>query len=147
MTNQVVDIAFDVADIGSVNYISANTGQLVRIVIQTIDGYGNRCDLDGYGYPILDGYGNPANSYTDGYVAPVVESVLLPDLTWATGYPQAMTRLSLGLYASSLILQNGVSAVGTYIVSVRRLDNEIVVWDTYVINVGRPFGITSVTPV
>lgn len=147
MANQVVNIAFDVADTGSVNYIFANTGQLIRIVVQTLDGYGNRCDLDGYGYPIVDGYSSPIDGYTDGYVPPIVESILYPDLTYAIGYPRSMTRISLGLYGFYLSVPNGISSVGTYIVSIRRLDSGVVVWDTYVVNAARPFGITSVTPV
>ena len=61
---------------GSVNYIFANTGQTVRLVVQVLDsngypvdldGYGNW--LDGYGYLLPDGYYSdpPDGYYPDGY--------------------------------------------------------------------------------
>jgi len=60
---------------GSVNYIFANTGQTVRLIVQTLDGNGYPADLDGYGN-WLDGYGyllpdgyysDPPDGY-DGYI-------------------------------------------------------------------------------
>jgi hypothetical protein len=61
---------------GSVNYIFANTGQTVRLIVQVLgsdgrpmdlDGYGNW--LDGYGYLLPDGYYSdpPDGYYPDGY--------------------------------------------------------------------------------
>lgn len=109
---------------GAANYIFANTGQLVRLVVQTLDGY-NR---------------------VDGYV-PVVESVLFPDLSLAAGYPLQMTRLSTGLYAHGLQLPLGADALGTYVASVYWEENEQPKWETFAINVSRPFGISAVSPI
>lgn len=113
---------------GSAIYIFANTGQLIRLVVQTLDGY--------------DGYGQR----TDGYV-PMVQSIQYPDLSYEIGYPRAMTRLSTGLYAHGLLLPTGADALGTYIASVYWEENGNAKWETYAINVGRPFGISSVSPV
>jgi hypothetical protein len=110
---------------GAANYIFANTGQLVRIVVQTLDGYGNR---------------------VDGYI-PIVDSVLFPDLSVAVGYPLDMTRIGVGLYAHGLQLPTGADALGTYVASVFLVENNISNWETFAINVARPFGISAVTPI
>ena len=62
--------------------ILANPGQTIRLVVQTLDGYGNR---------------------VDGYV-PQVTKVFFPDESIASGYPQAMTKIDTGLYAHGAIL-------------------------------------------
>lgn len=113
------------------NYIFANTGQLVRLVVQTLDGY------DGYSQ-----YGQRI----DGYI-PVVISIQYPDLSYEMGYPRNMTRLSTGLYAHGLLLPEGADALGTYIASVYWEENGKSKWETFAINVARPFGISSITPV
>lgn len=110
---------------GSAQYIFANTGQLIRLAIQTLDGYGDRID---------------------GYV-PVVQSVQFPDLSVAAGYPQAMTRLGTGLYAHGLQLPTGADALGTYIASVYWQEEGLPRWEAFAINVARPFGISSVSPI
>lgn len=110
---------------GVANYIFANTGQLVRLVVQTLDGYGKR---------------------TDGYV-PVVESVLFPDLSVAAGYPQTMMRLGTGLYAHGLQLPTGADALGTYIANVYWEENGQPRWETFAVNVARPFGNSAVSPI
>lgn len=79
------------------NYIFANTGQLVRFVVQTVNGSGQ---------------------LVDGYV-PIVQSVVFPDLSLAAGYPRAMTRISTGLYAHGLQLPTGADALGSYIATVQ----------------------------
>lgn len=106
-------------------YIFANTGQSVRLVIQTLDGYGNR---------------------EDGYI-PVVTSIVFPDLSIAAGYPLAMTRLSTGLYYHSFQIPTGVDALGTYIASVTWTEDGNTKWETFAIHVARPFGISTVTPI
>jgi hypothetical protein len=151
---------------GSVNYIFANTGQSIRLVVQALDANGIPKDLDGY-QNWLDGYGYLTDGYytdapdgyypdgyqdgyagiNDGYYVPVVNSVLFPDLTWATAYPRPMKRLSKGLYIYGLQLPNGTPAIGTYIATTSRMENGIFILETYSINAARPFGITSVTPV
>lgn len=110
---------------GAATYIFANTGQLIRLVVQTLDGYGNRAD---------------------GYT-PVVESVLYPDLSLAAGYPQSMVRLDTGLYGHGLLLPTGADALGTYIASVSWYENGQIKWATFAINVARPFGISAVSPI
>lgn len=116
---------------GAAQYIFANTGQLIRLVVQTLDG-----SVDGYA----------GGNRLDGYV-PVVQSVLFPDLSLAAGYPQAMVRLSTGLYAHGLQLPSGADALGTYVASVYWQENGLPFWETFAINVARPFGISSVSPI
>jgi hypothetical protein len=77
-------------------YLFANPGQLLQLVVQTVDGYGDR---------------------SDGYV-PIVDNVVLPDLSNASGYPLSMTRLQTGLYTHSYQLPRGSSSLGCYIFSV-----------------------------
>lgn len=110
---------------GAATYIFANTGQLVRLVVQTLDGYGN---------------------LSDGY-APVVQSVLFPDLSYAAGYPQTMMRLSTGIYAHGLSLPTGADALGTYIASVFWEEQGLPKWEVFAINVARPFGVSAITPI
>src|SRR5690606_21321648 len=110
---------------GAAIYISANTGQLVRLVVQTIDGYGQR---------------------SDGYV-PMVQSIQYPDLSYEMGYARSMTRLSTGLYAHGLLLPTGADALGTYIASVYWEENGNPKWETFAINVARPFGVSAISPV
>lgn len=122
---------------GSVNYIFANVGQFVQIIVQTLDSNGFPLDLDsrgnwldGYGY-LIDGYwsdapdGYYADGYQDGYAGPndgyyvpVVQKVVFPDLSLATNYPRPMSRIGVGLYSYGLQLPSGITAVGTYVASV-----------------------------
>lgn len=111
---------------GSVNYIFANTGQLVRVAVQTVS--------------------SVTGDRVDGYV-PIINSIIFPDLTVAAGYPQAMTRLGTGLYAHGIQIPVGVDALGSYIVSAYWQEGTQMHWDTFVINVSRPFGISAVTPI
>jgi hypothetical protein len=130
---------------GSVNYIFANTGQTVRLVVQTLNENGIPSELgstsnwlDGYGY-IVDGYYTDApdgyypDGYQDGYAGPndgyyvpVVNSIMFPDLSGAAGYPRPMTRVSVGLYIHGIQLPNGAPAIGTYIASVTWVEPETV---------------------
>jgi hypothetical protein len=72
-------------------------GQTVTIVFETLDGYGSR---------------------SDGYSIPVITRVIFPSLALASGYPQTMTRLDVGLYTFQLTLPTMASAIGTYIVDI-----------------------------
>jgi hypothetical protein len=110
---------------GVATYIFANTGQLVRLVVQTKDGY---------------------STLVDGYV-PVIQSVMFPDLSLAAGYPQSMTRLDLGLYAHGLQLPTGADALGTYIAQVYWEENGESRNEVFAINVARPFGISAASPI
>jgi hypothetical protein len=111
---------------GAANYIFANTGQLIRLVVQTLDGY--------------------EGARVDGYV-PVVASVQYPDLSLAVGYPYPMLRLDTGLYAHGLLLPSGADALGTYIANVYWEENGLPKWEVFAINVARPFGISAVSPI
>ena len=111
---------------GAANYIFANTGQLVRLVVQTVG---------------ADGY------LSDGYNPPVVESVIYPDLSIAAGYPRNMTRLDTGLYASGLLLPEGDEGLGTYIANVYWYENGQRKNEAFAIVAARPFGISSVSPI
>jgi hypothetical protein len=107
--------------------IFANPGQNVTIVIQTLDGYGTRAD---------------------GYAAPQIDSILLPDLTASAGYPQAMTRIEAGLYRHTVTLPSGTAALGTFIVSASWPDPTTAVTQhaAITIQVALPFGNTTVIP-
>ena len=105
--------------------IFANPGQTVRLVVQTLD---------------TDGY------RIDGYV-PQVINVYFPDLSLAAGYPSAMVRIETGLYVHGLVIPTGSTALGTFVVSVYSEDgNSKPIWDTFMIQVARPFGNSSVSP-
>ena len=110
---------------GSANYIFANTGQFVQLVVQTLDGY--------------DG------ARVDGYV-PIVQSLYYPDLSVGLGYPQSMNRVDVGLYAFGVQLPTGADALGTYIASVYWEEIGNPKWASIAINCARPFGISTVCP-
>ena len=112
-------------DLSAATYISANTGQLVRIIVQTTDDNGNRFD---------------------GYV-PIVTSVIYPDLSNALEYPREMVNIGTGLWASGILLEEGADALGTYVASVFWEQNGRPYWETFAINVQRPFGVSAVTPI
>ena len=105
----------------------ANPGQTVRLVTQVLDGY--------------------TNERSDGYV-PSVQSVYFPDQSRATGYPQNMSRIETGLYAHDIVLPTGNSALGTFTISVfyQQPSTGMKIWELFLINVARPFGNTSASP-
>ena len=76
-------------------------GQTVTVVFETLDGYGSR---------------------SDGYSTPIITRVIFPNLSLATGYPQPMTRLDVGLYRFQFGLPSLASSVGTYIVDISYQD-------------------------
>jgi hypothetical protein len=106
--------------------INIRTGQTVRLTIQTVDGYGNR---------------------RDGYT-PIITQVLFPDFSAAAGYPRDMTRVDTGLYVSGLDIPSSVESIGTFIASVFFLqpDTNNPVWETFTIQVDRPYGNVTVAP-
>ena len=86
----------------------------------------------------LDGY------RADGYAgAPIIERVVLPSLSFATGYPVAMNRLDTGLYTYSFLLPSGAVAVGMYIVDLSWYspDTMSLQQDIVLINVTAPYGV------
>ena len=111
----------------SIIAINTNTGQTVRLVSQVLDGY--------------------SGARVDGYT-PIVTSVFFPDLTAAAGYPMAMTRVDTGLFVHGLVIPTGATALGTFVASVFYIQPNTgqEVWDTFLIQVGRPFGNASITP-
>lgn len=106
--------------------IFTNPGQNVTLVIQVVDGYGDR---------------------VDGYV-PQVTQVLFPSLSAASGYPQNMSSIGTGLYGHVLAIPTGTSSLGTFIASVKWTDpsGNGVIWEIFQIQVALPFGNSSVTP-
>lgn len=190
---------------GAANYIFANTGQLVRLVVQTqsgsqIDGYepiqenltietdgqtifylseipykeivifyvsGIKQEISDYtvtgnritwNSPIslitsdiievvyFKHTSNIPGALTDGYI-PIVLNVIFPDLSQAAGYPRNMTRLGFGLYAHGIQLPTGANALGTYIAQVYWEENGKPKNEVFAINVSRPFGNSSVSPI
>ena len=107
--------------------IFANPGQSVSLVVQT-EG------LDGYR---MDGY------------TPVITSVYFPDRSQAQGFPQDMVRLETGLYVYELVVPTGIMSLGTFIASVFYIQpgTSRPVWQVFSINVARPFGNSSATPI
>src|ERR1700733_8874182 len=103
-------------------------GQQAVVWLETLDGYGGREDP-----PSL----------------PMVTRVIFPGFTLATGYPQPMTRLDVGLYYSNFTIPTGGIAVGNYLVDTAYISpidgyvrNEI-----YQLIVQAPFGNFSTTVV
>jgi peptidoglycan hydrolase-like protein with peptidoglycan-binding domain len=111
--------------------LSYMPGQTATIVQQTFNSDGYRAD----------GY----SPYGSG--DPVVARIIFPDSTVATGYPQPMNKLDVGLFNFSFKLPTGAAAVGTYIVDIywyhpttAQLQQDIVQ-----IVVFAPFGLYGVT--
>ncbi len=96
-------------------------GQLVRIFLETKDGYG---------------------TVTDAYEAPVVNRVILPSMTLAAGYPQDMIQIDTGLYYHQFTLPTGSAAVGNYLIDVSYINpaNGALNSEIYHIIVSAPFG-------
>lgn len=87
---------------------------------------------------IKDGYGVRTD---DGYI-PVVSRIIVPGFTLASGFPQNMIRLDIGLYYYQFILPNGAAAVGSYLVDIIYLNpiDGFLNTNTYQIVVNAPFG-------
>jgi hypothetical protein len=108
---------------------SINTlpGETVVIVVQTLDGYGSR---------------------SDGYEVPTLDLILKPDNTQYSGLPATMTKISAGLYRSSIVIPSGVTATGTYIASCSWPHPSISYhqYEVFIIQVNLPFSNISVSP-
>lgn len=104
-------------------------GQLAVVWLETLDGYGTRADP-----PAL----------------PTITRIIFPGFTLASGYPQAMTRLDVGLYYGTFTLPTGGASVGNYLVDTAYLDPD---GDGYTYNrafqivVSAPYGNYSILPV
>ena len=97
-------------------------GQTVTFYQEVKDGYGQRTD--------------------DGYIPAVTRLIVPPLFTLATGYPQSMTRLDVGLYYFQFVLPVGAAAVGTWFVDIAYLDpdSQLIVNDSRQVVVTAPFG-------
>jgi hypothetical protein len=106
--------------------LNASPGQTVTLVFQTLDGYGQRAD---------------------GYAPPAITRIIFPNLSLASGYPQNMTRLDVGLYNFKVILPPLAASVGSYIVDVSYIDPATmhVQMTFFQIVVSAPFGQYSAT--
>jgi hypothetical protein len=111
-----------------INVLQYFPGQLAVVWFETLDGYGGRADS-----PSL----------------PNITRVIFPSFTLALGYPQAMTRLDVGLYYATFQLPTGGASVGNYLVDSAYISPI----DGYVLNaafqiiVQAPFGNFSTTVV
>lgn len=105
----------------------ANPGQTLNIAIQVTDGYGG---------------------LHDGYQAPTVDFVLLPNGNLAAGYPANMTQIALGIWTHALTIPTGVNALGSYVVSCSWPHPETTVFqnELFILNVAFPFGNTTIIP-
>ena len=106
--------------------ITANPGQNVTLAVQVLDGYGER----------VDGY------------APQVDFIRDPSGNNISGYPENMVRISEGLYISTIVIPNGINAVGTYLVSTswNKPNTNNLNYELFIIHVARPFGTATATP-
>lgn len=105
--------------------ISANPGQSVIVAVQVLDNTGQR---------------------VDGYV-PQVDFVIAPSGAQYSGYPEAMVRLSEGLYTATIVIPSGLTAVGTYLVSASWVhpNTSQSQYEVFLINAALPFGNSTVT--
>ena len=92
---------------------------------------------------ITDGYGQR----TDGYAPPVVTRIIFPGFTLATGFPQTMNRLDVGLYYFQFVLPKGAGAIGSYEVEVffQNPTTGLPNYKYFQINVTAPFGSNTIT--
>lgn len=86
--------------------LNYSPGQQATIIFQTLNALGERSD--GYN----DGYGNPPGQL------PQITRIIFPNLSLASGYPQYMMRLDVGLFMAQFTLPTLASSVGTYIVDI-----------------------------
>lgn len=119
------------------NVLSALPGQKISIVL----------DLplsNGYYESLNVGYSNTTNQtdpgYNDGFrvnsdALPVISRIILPALTVATGFPQPMTKLDVGLYIYTFQIPNGTTALGTYLIDVSFAINAVNFKKLYQLNV------------
>lgn len=110
---------------GQVITLHANPGQTASLVIQTVDGYGERVNAN----------------------VPQVMSIYFPDKSLAQGFPQAMTNIGVGLYSYDIAIPSGATSLGSFIANIRHTEDSSVVWNVYVISVARPFGNSSASPI
>lgn len=105
----------------------ANPGQRVLAAIQNLDAHGSR---------------------TDGYSFPQVDFVIKPDGSYMSGFPVSMNLVTAGLFTYPITIPNGITAVGTYVVSISWPDitTSYLQYECYLINVALPFGNSSVSP-
>jgi hypothetical protein len=107
--------------------IFANPGQRIAISLQVVDGYG---------------------ALHDGYQAPTVDFVSLPNGSFLSGYPAVMSQVSPGIWRYFLTLPTGFTSLGSYLVSCSwpHPDTSIFQNELFIINVAMPFGNTTILP-
>lgn len=106
----------------------ANPGQTVTLAVQVLDGYGERAD---------------------GYSAPVVDFIQLPNGSMSDLYPENTTSVAEGVFKHSFTIPFGISAVGTYLASISWQDPDTGApkYELFLIHVALPFGASTVSPV
>lgn len=111
-----------------VTSLFANPGQKVIIGLQVTDSTG---------------------ALHDGYQAPTVDFVSMPDGYMASGYPVNMSEITSGIWKHSLTVPPGRSGVGSYLISCSwpHPDTAIFQNELFILNVALPFGNTSIIPV
>jgi hypothetical protein len=89
---------------------------------------------------------------SDGYRAnpptlPLINRIIYPGLTLASGFPQYMTQIDTGLYRFIFTLPTGAASVGTYLVDGYYIDPSTLstINALYQVVVTAPFGIYSAT--
>lgn len=107
--------------------LNATPGQTITLSIQVLDGYGSR---------------------NDGYAAPEIDFVLTPALSYASGYPISMSRIDTGVFIRQMTFGQSSSVIGTYIISCSWLHptTGYTQYELFMINVGLPFGNSTVFP-
>jgi len=104
---------------------SANPGQTIILAVEVL---------------------NNNNSRVDGYT-PTLDFVLDPSGTALSGFPDAMTNISIGLFNLGVSIPSGITAIGTYIASASWVhpDTGFTQYGLFLINVALPFGTASAT--
>lgn len=84
---------------------------------------------------------------TDGYGPPVITRIIFPEFTLATGFPQTMNRLDVGLYYFQFLLPKGAAAIGAYEIEVLTTNptTGLPNFKYFQVNVTAPFGPNSVS--
>ena len=85
---------------------------------------------------VVDGY------RTNSPTLPVVNRIIFPALTLASGYPSPMTKLDTGLYYAQFTLPTGAVSIGSYLVDIAYTNptTNVINNQIYQVVVTAPFG-------
>ncbi len=58
----------------------------------------------------------------DAYSAPMINKIIVPDLSEVPGFPASMIKISTGLYYYNFIIPIAQSSVGSFLVDIEYID-------------------------